>query len=236
MKLIIGNESINLITKESDFIEIFAEELNNQKDKIITYINMNTINLLYENNEYLRFMSKECLCMVEGTGMWLSLLCKNVRTKRVLFTDVLLNFFKIICKRKMKLYFIGGNYNVELLHKKIYPLKLSGYLNGYSNKYDWSSIVEELNKADLIMIGMGQPRQEIMAIELKSLLNEKHIICCGAFMDYYTGVTRRAPSLLRNCGMEWLYRIYDNPQLYWKRYLIGIPKFIFRAKGVIVEK
>ncbi len=235
MKLIISNESINLITKENDFMAIFTEEMNNRKDKIITYINMNTINLLYKDYEFLRLISKECICMAEGTGMWLSLY-KNLRTKRILFTDVLLNVFKILGKKEMKLYYIGGNYNVEQLRKKIYPLKLSGYVNGYCDKYEWSSMVEELNKADLILIGMGQPRQEIVAIELKRLLKEKHIICCGAFMDYYTGLTRRAPLLMRNYGLEWLYRIYNNPRLYWKRYLIGIPKFIFRTKDLIFEK
>ncbi|MGK9367472.1 WecB/TagA/CpsF family glycosyltransferase [Melioribacter sp. Ez-97] len=234
MKLIIRKESINLITQEELFLRTIT--YGNSTEKLITYINQNTVNLLHNDNEYLKSISREFLCVWDGTGLWLSALFKNIRCERILFTNALIKFLGILNEMKMKMYFVGGNYNVESLRKKISPIKLTGYTSGYCSKYDWSSKLEELNRADVVMIGMGQPRQEYTALELKKFIKNKIIVCCGAFMDYYTGTARRAPLIMQKYGLEWFYRIYENPGKYGKRYLVGIPKFLFRMKNLSYEK
>jgi N-acetylglucosaminyldiphosphoundecaprenol N-acetyl-beta-D-mannosaminyltransferase len=229
MKLFIGKKSINLITREEDFLRIISWGC---KEKIITYVNQNTVNLFHENGEYLKTISNEFLCVLDGAGLWLSALFKNVRCERISFTDALIKFFEVLIEKRMRLYFVGGSYNIETLQKKIYPINITGYANGYFKRYDWRLELEELNRADVIMLGMGQPRQEYIALEIKSLIKNKIIICCGAFMDYYTGTVRRAPLIMQKYGLEWLYRIYDNPRLYGKRYLVGIPKFLLKMKDL----
>ena len=55
----------------------------------------------------------------------------------------------------------------------------------------------------------------------------------GGLFDFYSGKNKRAPQWVRELGLEWIYRIYQEPKRMWRRYVIGNPKFFLR---VIAEK
>jgi exopolysaccharide biosynthesis WecB/TagA/CpsF family protein len=61
------------------------------------------------------------------------------------------------------------------------------------------------------------------------MLGGKVIICVGNFFEYYFGTKSRAPVVFRKAGFEWAFRMASEPGRLWSRYLIGIPKFIYRA-------
>jgi len=86
---------------------------------------------------------------------------------------------------------------------------------------------------DVLFVGMTAPKQEKWAYKNFELLQTKHICCIGAVFDFYAGNIGRAPKILINLGLEWLYRLLKEPQRLWKRYLIGNSVFIWL---VIKEK
>ena len=81
-------------------------------------------------------------------------------------------------------------------------------------------------KPELIILAMGMPKQEDIAVRLRERLSHPVLIVNGgAILDFLGGKVTRAPELMRNTGLEWVYRLYLEPQRLAKRYLLGIPVF-----------
>lgn len=86
----------------------------------------------------------------------------------------------------------------------------------------------------LLWIGMTAPKQEKWAYRNLSRMNVTcHIGTIGAVFDFFAGTSYRAPLWWQQHGLEWLYRLLQNPRRMWRRYLIGNAKFILY---VIKEK
>ncbi|MGH8820724.1 MAG: WecB/TagA/CpsF family glycosyltransferase [Rhodoferax sp.] len=82
----------------------------------------------------------------------------------------------------------------------------------------------------LILLGMGMPRQEEVAVALRSTLTHPCLIVCGgAIIDFLAGKATRAPLWIRKMGMEWAFRLALEPRRLFRRYVIGNPVFLGRA-------
>lgn len=87
-----------------------------------------------------------------------------------------------------------------------------------------------VQRPSLIVLGMGMPRQEAVAHELRAALDHPCLIVCGgAIIDFLGGKTSRAPRWVRALGMEWAYRLALEPRRLFRRYVMGNPLFIARA-------
>jgi N-acetylglucosaminyldiphosphoundecaprenol N-acetyl-beta-D-mannosaminyltransferase len=81
-------------------------------------------------------------------------------------------------------------------------------------------------KPELIILAMGMPKQEDIAVRLRERLSHPVLIVNGgAILDFLGGKVTRAPEFMRNTGLEWVYRLYLEPQRLARRYLLGIPVF-----------
>jgi N-acetylglucosaminyldiphosphoundecaprenol N-acetyl-beta-D-mannosaminyltransferase len=85
-------------------------------------------------------------------------------------------------------------------------------------------------KSALIVLGMGMPKQEVIAEALRSRLGFPcTIVCGGAIIDFLARRTPRAPMWMRRAGIEWAYRLAMEPTRLFHRYVIGNPGFLLRA-------
>lgn len=83
---------------------------------------------------------------------------------------------------------------------------------------------------DIVILGMGAPRQERLALRLRAAADRPvGILCGGAVLDFLAGRVRRAPRWMRRLGLEWLHRLALEPRRLGRRYLIGNPLFLARA-------
>jgi N-acetylglucosaminyldiphosphoundecaprenol N-acetyl-beta-D-mannosaminyltransferase len=73
---------------------------------------------------------------------------------------------------------------------------------------------------DILMVGMGMPRQEIWITENLKDIGAHAVFCCGGLMDLVAGEIPTAPRWLGPFGLEWLYRLLSEPARLWRRYLI----------------
>ncbi len=82
----------------------------------------------------------------------------------------------------------------------------------------------------LIVLGMGMPRQEFVALALRAALHRPCLIVCGgAILDFLAGRMPRAPRIVRGLGLEWAWRLAREPRRLFRRYVVGNPLFIGRA-------
>lgn len=101
--------------------------------------------------------------------------------------------------------------------------------HGFLELHDYLSLAIS-HRSGLIVLGMGMPKQEAVAVALRSKLGFPcTIVCGGAIIDFLAGRTTRAPLWMRRAGMEWLYRLSKEPRRLSHRYVVGNPVFLMRA-------
>lgn len=133
-------------------------------------------------------------------------------------------------------YFYGGAAGVpELLATKLqqrYPgLKIAGT---YSPPFrplspaENSQIITQINQAqaDIIWVGLGTPKQDLWMAAHRHQLTAPVLIGVGAAFDFHTGRIPQAPSWMQQNGLEWLFRLWQEPKRLWYRYLVYNPLFI----------
>jgi N-acetylglucosaminyldiphosphoundecaprenol N-acetyl-beta-D-mannosaminyltransferase len=107
--------------------------------------------------------------------------------------------------------------------------------HGYGLESDETrrALREELRNfgPDLLLLGMGAPRQEALATWLLQGESPAPVIwCVGALFEYFAGERYRAPTWARRAGLEWAVRLILEPRRLWKRYLIGNAIFAGRVE------
>lgn len=105
-----------------------------------------------------------------------------------------------------------------------------GTHDGFFSKSESRWIADEIiaSGANLVLIGMGSPQQEIWA--RKWLIDYAQIptICVGGLLDFVSNEKPRAPRWVRKLRCEWIFRLAVEPARLWRRYLVGNPLFILR--------
>ncbi len=80
--------------------------------------------------------------------------------------------------------------------------------------------------ARMTFVGLGCPRQEVWIYEYRDLL-QMPILAVGAAFDFFAGTVRQAPPFMQRSGLEWLFRLWQEPRRLWRRYLFLNPYYLF---------
>jgi exopolysaccharide biosynthesis WecB/TagA/CpsF family protein len=102
--------------------------------------------------------------------------------------------------------------------------------DGFFDEEEERSILAKLarHRPDILLVAMGVPKQEFWIAEH---LTSRHCtlpIAVGALFDFLSGAVPRAPRLMRQLRLEWLFRLWVEPGRLWRRYIVGNPLFLFR--------
>ncbi len=221
------------LTSPAPVISLAERSLQNGGVKVrLTYFDFRCFNEALSHPEYLQALERFSF-YVDSAGMrkGYSFLFNK---KPEIFNGTDLNFAIVrkLIAEKRKVFFVGGNFNPETIFRKAQEkgLNLIGYLNGFEDVKDREKASAFIlsKKPDAVIVGMGAPRQEIFVSRFLADSDVPLILCVGNFMAFFLGFVKRAPDFLRNSGFEWAFRLLVEPKKLWKRYLFGIPVFIFR--------
>ncbi|MGE8152646.1 WecB/TagA/CpsF family glycosyltransferase [Pseudomonas vancouverensis] len=158
----------------------------------------------------------------------------NRRIPRVTGCDLMPALVKKCAEQKKTIFLLGATQAVvESLALNIEaefgPDIIAGYRNGFFGENDWHEITKQINacQADFLFIGTPSPQKENFIISnIDSLTSTQFVMGVGGTFDVLTGITRRAPNWVQRAGMEWLYRVIQEPRRMWKRYLVCNSKFL----------
>jgi N-acetylglucosaminyldiphosphoundecaprenol N-acetyl-beta-D-mannosaminyltransferase len=81
-------------------------------------------------------------------------------------------------------------------------------------------------RPDLLLVALGSPKQELWIDKHLNELQPAVAVAVGAGLDFVAGTISRAPPWISKLGMEWLYRMAQEPRRLWRRYLVNDPKFL----------
>ena len=176
--------------------------------------------------------------------VWTSRLLGEPLPGRVNGTDLMERLLELAAKKQYRVYFLGAKPQVIQravdLFLKMYPgLVVAGYRHGYfESPNDEIQVAEEIGKAnaDILLIGMGSPMKEKWVRRHIQRLNVPVIHGVGGSFDIYGGYTKRAPIWMQKAGLEWLYRIIQEPRRMWKRYLTTNAIYIVLTIYELIKK
>lgn len=94
-----------------------------------------------------------------------------------------------------------------------------------------------IQKPEMIVLGMGMPRQEKLAVQLREALDHPCLIINGgAIIDFLAKRVPRAPKFMQSLGLEWTWRLFNEPVRLFSRYVIGNPLFLLRTQTLARAK
>lgn len=200
-------------------------------------VNADKINTLQEDDK-LRDIVNGCdIINADGTSViWASKVLKKPLKERVAGIDLMQELLVHAEKKGYEVYFLGAKESVVkkmvMIFKKRYPgLIVSGYRNGYFKKEDWEEIADQIQKsgAQIVFVGITSPLKEYLV----EYFQNKGLSCVfmgvGGSFDVLSGNIKRAPLWMQKSGLEWFFRVMQEPGRLWKRYFVGNLRFIIRV-------
>jgi len=222
-----------LLLDPDEIIQRVVDSINKKEPLLLTYLNQHCFNIYCVDGKYKQLLDTKYEVFQADLGISLAIKFLKIRkVKRIDATamnEMILNKF---IRENIPLTIVGGNFEQDFVRKKAdeKAVNLFSYFNGHFKDAQSDKIIKELDNLNCqaYIIGMGVPLQELFAEKLSKVSNSKVIICVGNFLEFYFGTKKRAPFFFREIGIEWIFRLITEPRRLWKRYLIGIPVFIYR--------
>ena len=151
--------------------------------------------------------------------------------ERVAGIDLMGRLLELAEEKTYPVFFLGateeilGAFTAEALRR--YPrLRVAGTRNGYFKDDTEVAARVAASGARLLMVGISSPRKEFFLAEQLPHMGPVFSMGVGGSFDVWAGKTRRAPLWMQNAGLEWFYRLLQEPRRMWKRYLVGNTRFV----------
>ncbi|HEX2532849.1 MAG TPA: WecB/TagA/CpsF family glycosyltransferase, partial [Chitinophagaceae bacterium] len=165
--------------------------------------------------------------------VWASKLLKRPLSERVAGIDLMDNLVKLAAEKGYKLYLFGAKEEIVSKVAGIYKSQygsdiIAGFRNGYYKPEEEEEIARQIGAsgAHMLFVAITSPKKEIFLNKYKNLIQVPFIMGVGGSFDVVAGFTRRAPQWMQRTGLEWLYRVVQEPGRLWKRYLVTNTAFI----------
>ncbi|MBN1540760.1 WecB/TagA/CpsF family glycosyltransferase [candidate division KSB1 bacterium] len=176
--------------------------------------------------------------LVGADGMpivWLSRLVGQAIPGRLNGTDLMYRLLDLAQTRHYRVYLLGARSHViesavSFMQQRYPLLPIAGYHSGYfASPEEVEKTIDEIAdcKPDILLIGMSSPMKEKWVHRYKHRLPVSIIHGVGGSFDILGGLTSRAPFWMQRSGLEWLYRLMQEPRRLWKRYLLLNTLFLF---------
>jgi N-acetylglucosaminyldiphosphoundecaprenol N-acetyl-beta-D-mannosaminyltransferase len=222
--------------------EIICESIEQKKKGYVCLVDGNVLTTTYYNLAYKNVVNGSLVNLCDGSSI--ALLINKIHKKKIsTFTGP--EIFAEYVIGNYKQYFLGNTENnlISLLNRfselgyDIEQFKFQSLPFRNVDDFDYITIAKEINEfsPDIIWVSLGAPKQEIFISKLYPYIDKGILFAIGAafilFLD--DNQNKRAPLILRQIHLEWLYRVIQEPKRVGKRafrYLIILPKLIYEER------
>ena len=171
----------------------------------------------------------------DGQGVvWASKLLGKPLKERVAGIDLMEELVRLASHNGYKVFFLGAKEEVVRTvvdhYADMYSREIiAGYRNGYFKKEDEPTIARQIadSGANILFVAISSPTKENFLYQNREILQSVNFIMgVGGSFDVVSGLVRRAPIWMQKAGLEWLYRVYQEPRRMFKRYMVGNARFL----------
>ncbi|SEF55399.1 N-acetylglucosaminyldiphosphoundecaprenol N-acetyl-beta-D-mannosaminyltransferase [Caloramator fervidus] len=204
-----------------------------KKPSFIVAINPEKIMKAQKDENLRNLLNSASIQIPDGVGVVIASILNGGRIRsRVTGIDLMINICERASKKGYKVYILGAKPGVaekaaKVLKNKFLGLNIVGIKDGYFK--DEEEVINDIKEKspDILFVAMGSPKQEYWITRNMEKLNVPLLMGIGGSLDVISGNIKRAPKLMRNLGLEWLYRLIKEPWRY-KRMAV-LPVFLCKV-------
>jgi N-acetylglucosaminyldiphosphoundecaprenol N-acetyl-beta-D-mannosaminyltransferase len=221
------HERIRCIEDEQAQQALLEELKHPERPYIVSFVNAHAANLGWNTPGMLESLLRSDLLLRDGIGVKLGLKAfGRPQGLNMVGTDFIPRIARAYQGRRVALFGTQSPW-LDTARQKLEAqgLTVVACHDGFSPPEKYLELAAE-TKPELIILAMGMPKQEDIAVRLREHLSHPVLIVNGgAILDYLGEKVTRAPEFMRSHGMEWIYRLYLEPKRLARRYVLGIPAF-----------
>lgn len=241
--LAIGNSTLNILGNPVTALSFDAqikkilEWASSYQSKVVCVANVHMLMEAHWNAEFSAVLKNADMVTPDGMPLvWMMKLMGIRKQNRVAGMDILLALCKSAPEQNMSIFFLGSETTIlqkirSKLEREFPRLQIADMVSlpfRPLTAAEDEAIVQRINhsQANLVLVSLGCPKQEYWMHNHKDKIQAVTIGLGGVF-PVLAGVHKRAPLWIQNLGLEWLYRLVQEPRRLWRRYAYTIPPFIW---------
>jgi N-acetylglucosaminyldiphosphoundecaprenol N-acetyl-beta-D-mannosaminyltransferase len=236
-KLAIFHVTFNIAPYSAFINDIIDKSKRSNESRYVCIANVHMLIEAYKNEDFANNVRKADIVTPDGLPItWALRLLHGIKQERVAGMDLLPDILKKAEEESIPVYFYGGT-EVMLDKTLVYTSKNFPSLNvagTYSPPFRNLSAQEEENVANkvnlsgarIVFVILGCPKQEKWMAGMKGRINAM-MIGVGGALPVMVGMQKRAPVWMQQSGLEWLYRLKQDPRRLWKRYFVTNSVFLY---------
>ncbi|MDN5331894.1 MAG: N-acetylglucosaminyldiphosphoundecaprenol N-acetyl-beta-D-mannosaminyltransferase [Tepidanaerobacteraceae bacterium] len=203
--------------------------------KIIVTPNAEIIMAAQKDKKLKDAINSADLSLPDGIGVVLAskILGKPLEQRTTGF-DLMMMILEKARDEGLSIFLLGGKPGVaegaaENIKKKFPGIEIAGVHHGYFDESEENEVIGMINEAspDILFVAMGAPKQELFMTRNRRKLRCKVAMGVGGSLDVLSGKVRRAPKIMQNAGLEWLYRLITQPSRF--RRMSVLPLFLLKV-------
>lgn len=172
--------------------------------------------------------------LADGQSLvWASWLLREPLPERVAGIDLFEALLELADRDGRSVFLLGARAEVlerleQVVHEHFPGVRIAGSRDGYFTDAEAPNVADQIRAsgADMLFLGMVSPKKEIFIDTYGPTLNVPVVHGVGGSFDVVAGMIRRAPAQWQRAGLEWAYRLKQEPGRLWRRYLTTNTAFI----------
>jgi alpha-1,3-mannosyltransferase len=222
----------------SQAVELLDSRFECAASSIVAFANAHALNVA-SRDQHIRAILQKSIIFNDGIGLDVAslVLFGKAFPQNLNGTDFTPHYLQNT-RHRYRIFLLGSRPGIaeraaEHLTRRFPRHQIVGCHHGHFAKDDTARVNATIkaSSADIVLVGMGNPRQELWLADNLETTGARLGFGVGALFDFVTGTARRAPALIRAIRLEWLHRLVREPMRLSWRYLIGSPLFILRILG-----
>ena len=224
-------------TTMDETLEWLSDRARERKPTLLAFVNPDCLNIAHGDAGYREILRRAERVLPDGIGINIGCRVQGLSLKANLNgTDLFPRLCEKLAETGQSLYLLGAKpgraaATAKAMQAAFPNLRVAGTRHGYFDETEEAAVIEEINGsgADFLLVAMGAPRQESWLARHGDTLRVPVRMGVGGLFDFYSGSIPRAPVWMREVGLEWSWRLLQEPRRMWRRYLVGNPLFLYRV-------
>ncbi|MEO4015382.1 WecB/TagA/CpsF family glycosyltransferase [Pseudomonas rossensis] len=198
---------------------------------VLGFANAHAMNLVAANTDYLNALLAADVLLRDGSGM--AILFRRLGREPGLNmngTDFIPKLLAAFKGRRVAFWGTEEPFLANAVQRSeaLFAANVVSAHHGFASADTYINLARQF-QPELVVLGMGMPKQEAVAARLAVSGVPCLVVCGGAILDFLGGKVTRAPQWVRRLGCEWVFRLIGEPKRLFRRYVVGNPMFLLRT-------
>jgi N-acetylglucosaminyldiphosphoundecaprenol N-acetyl-beta-D-mannosaminyltransferase len=228
----------------TETVDLVGDRIRADKRGYLCTVNVAILMMMRKDRRLQAFVDRAGIVVADGQPLiWSSGWLNRRLPERVAGVELVDGLCEMAAREGYGVYLLGGKQEVaekvaQTLTERYPGLIVSGVADGYFGADEAAARAHAVaaSGAKILIVAMGVPRQEIFVEEQWDALNVPFAIPVGGSFDVIAGLRSRAPKFVQKVGMEWAYRMVQEPRRLFKRYLVTNSAFTWQVGKALVTR